>query len=132
MVMGLERLESITAFIDEASEAGLGDMAPSEEPPDESEDSYLDASATGAVMLSQRSGQLPQQISVEQQVGCHGSAAALQLVLASTDMQKALHGRQADWGSLACWTLQHRASRWPSASLLCALLTWQASWNPIH
>ncbi len=65
MIMGLERLERITSFIDEASEAGIGDMAPSE--PQESEDSYQDAKPQ-ATMLSQRSGQMPQQISVEQQV----------------------------------------------------------------
>ena len=66
MVMGLERLERITAFIDEAAEAGIGDMAPSE--PHESEDSYQDAGESRLQILSQRSGQLPQKISVEQQV----------------------------------------------------------------
>lgn len=66
MVMGLERLERITAFIDEAAEAGIGDMVPSE--PHESEDSYQDASQSRSQILSQRSGQLPQKISVEQQV----------------------------------------------------------------
>ena len=67
MVMGLERLERITAFIDEAAEAGIGDMAAPE--PQESEDSYQDAAESKPQMLSQRSGQLPQKISVEQQVG---------------------------------------------------------------
>ena len=83
MIMGLERLERITSFIDEASEAGIGDMAPSE--PQESEDSFHDAPRPPVVMLSQRSGQMPQQISVEQQVrlvALHSTPAALALRMA--------------------------------------------------
>ncbi|KAK9819430.1 hypothetical protein WJX74_002869 [Apatococcus lobatus] len=66
MLMGLERLERITAFIDEAAEAGIGDMAAPD--PQDSEDSYQDASESKPQLLSQRSGQLPQKISVEQQM----------------------------------------------------------------
>lgn len=80
MVMGLERLERITAFIDEASEAGIGDMAPSE--PHESEDSYQDAGESRRQILSQRSGQLPQKISVEQQV----CTASIIISIAATPM----------------------------------------------